>query len=159
MSTTNRVTRWLDRLRGGSPAGAQDDTPDDLHLAAAILLIEAAHLDGTFDEVEQKTVRRVLADRFSLTADETTALIDLAESRHENAVEISTFTRAIKEGYATERRVEVIEMLWEVVLADGELHAYEANLLRRVGGLIYVSDRENGEARQRVAERLARGSE
>lgn len=159
MASTNRVTRWLESLRGGSSADAATAPPDDLHLAAAILLIEAAHLDGEFDAAEQTTVRRVLAEKFELTADETTSLIEVAESRHQHAVEISTFTRAIKEGYPSERRVEVIEMLWEVVLADGELHAYEANLLRRIGGLIYVSDRENGEARQRVAERLQGSSD
>lgn len=159
MASTNRVTRWLESLRGGSSAETATAPPDDLHLAAAILLIEAAHLDGEFDAAEQTTVRRVLAEKFELTADETTSLIEVAESRHQHAVEISTFTRAIKEGYPSERRVEVIEMLWEVVLADGELHAYEANLLRRIGGLIYVSDRENGEARQRVAERLQGSSD
>ncbi|WP_281019070.1 MULTISPECIES: TerB family tellurite resistance protein [unclassified Minwuia] len=159
MASTNRVTRWLESLRGGSDADAASTAPDDLQLAAAILLIEAAHLDGEFDAQEQRTVRRVLAEKFKLTADETTSLIEVAEKRQQNAVEISTFTRAIKEGYPSERRVEVIEMLWEVVLADGELHAYEANLLRRIGGLIYVSDRENGEARQRVAGRLQGGSD
>ncbi|MDF1730452.1 MAG: TerB family tellurite resistance protein [Minwuia sp.] len=159
MASTNRVTRWLESLRGGSDTEAASSAPDDLQLAAAILLIEAAHLDGEFDTTEQKTVRRVLAEKFALTTDETTSLIEVAEKRQQNAVEISTFTRAIKEGYPSERRVEVIEMLWEVVLADGELHAYEANLLRRIGGLIYVSDRENGEARQRVAGRLQGGSD
>ncbi|MDF1719066.1 MAG: TerB family tellurite resistance protein [Minwuia sp.] len=149
----NRVTSWLERLRGGSTEAPKSSEPDDLHLAAAILLIEAARLDGNFDADEEKTVRRVLADKFQLSTDETTTLIDLADTRQQHAVEISTFTRAIKEGFPSERRVEVIEMLWEVVLADGELHAYEANLLRRIGGLIYVSDRDNGEARQRVVER------
>lgn len=150
----NRITSWLERLRGGTADADQAARPDDLHLAAAILLIEAARLDGSFDAAEERTIRRVLADKFQLSDEETTALIELADSRQQNAVEISTFTRAIKEGFPSERRVEVIEMLWEVVLADGELHAYEANLLRRIGGLIYVSDRDNGEARQRVVERM-----
>jgi uncharacterized tellurite resistance protein B-like protein len=48
----------------------------------------------------------------------------------------------------------IIEMLWEVVYADGVLHDYEANLLRRIGGLIYVSDRDRGAARKRVMKRL-----
>ncbi len=151
----NRITGWLERIRGGSSdTDKAAAAPDDLHLAAAILLIEAARLDGTFDEAEERTTRRVLAEKFALTEEETSALVELADSRQQHVVEISTFTRAIKEGFPSERRVEVIEMLWEVVLADGELHAYEANLLRRIGGLIYVSDRENGEARQRVVERL-----
>ena len=45
-------------------------------------------------------------------------------------------------------------MLWEVAYADGVLHDYEANLMRRVGGLIYVTDRDRGDARRRVLERL-----
>jgi uncharacterized tellurite resistance protein B-like protein len=48
----------------------------------------------------------------------------------------------------------VIEMLWEVAYADGRLHDYEASLLRRVTGLLYVSDRDSGEARKRVLARL-----
>ena len=53
-----------------------------------------------------------------------------------------------------EERIGVIEMLWEVAYADGELHDYEASLLRRVAGLLYVSDRANGEARLRVMAKL-----
>jgi uncharacterized tellurite resistance protein B-like protein len=51
-----------------------------------------------------------------------------------------------------------MEMLWEVVLADGTVDALEDTLLRRIGGLIYVPDRERGAARQRVVQRLAGGS-
>ena len=53
-----------------------------------------------------------------------------------------------------EERVGILELLWEVVYADGTLHDYEASLLRRVAGLLYVSDRESGEARLRVMGRL-----
>ena len=45
-------------------------------------------------------------------------------------------------------------MLWEVVYADGIAHAYEANLLRRIGGLLYAPDRDQGAARKRVLARL-----
>ena len=56
--------------------------------------------------------------------------------------------------YEACERVELVEMLWEVVYADGRVDPFEANLLRRIGGLIYVSDRERGAARKRVAARL-----
>ena len=52
-------------------------------------------------------------------------------------------------------RDKLIELLWEVVYSDGSLHAYESNLLRRIGGLIYVSDRDRGDARKRVLQRLS----
>ena len=69
------------------------------------------------------------------------------------------FTRVIKDVYPLEERTQVIEMLWEVVYADGVLHDYEANLMRRVGGLLYVSDRDQGAARKRVLDRIAPPSE
>ena len=55
---------------------------------------------------------------------------------------------------SNDERIELIEMMWAVVYADGQLHDYEANLLRRMAGLLYVSDFESGAARKRVLERL-----
>ena len=56
--------------------------------------------------------------------------------------------------FEPEERIALIEMLWEVAYADGELHDYEASLIRRITGLLYVSDRDSGEARKRVRARL-----
>ena len=61
---------------------------------------------------------------------------------------------AVKDGFDQEERIRLIEMLWEVAYADGELHDYEASLMRRITGLLYISDRDSGEARQRVLARL-----
>ena len=71
-----------------------------------------------------------------------------------NATELFHFTRIVNERLSPEQRVELIEMLWEVAYADGVLDQYEDSLLRRIGGLIYVPDRERGMARQRVLARL-----
>jgi uncharacterized tellurite resistance protein B-like protein len=60
----------------------------------------------------------------------------------------------IKDSFDQEERVELMEMLWEVVYADGALHHLEANLMRRIAGLIFVPDRESGEARKRALSKL-----
>ena len=78
----------------------------------------------------------------------------MAVTEQSEANQLLGFTRTIKDRYSLEERIELIEMIWEVVYADGELHDYEANLLRRLGGLLYVSDRERGDARKRVLARL-----
>jgi uncharacterized tellurite resistance protein B-like protein len=75
----------------------------------------------------------------------------------ENSVQILRFTRAIKDRYSYAERVALIEMLWDVVYADGVSDALEAQLMRRIGGLLYVSDHDRGEARQRVLARRERG--
>ena len=123
-------------------------------LAAAVLMVEAARLDGDFDTSERQSIRSLVTKHFGLDEEETDTLIDEAESVHDDANHLVRFTRTIKDSYPPEERIAIIEMLWEVVYADGVLHDYEANLLRRIGGLIYVSDRDRGAARKRVTERL-----
>ena len=92
--------------------------------------------------------------KFGLDATEAATLIAQAESTQDDAVEMHRFTRTIKDRFSAAERIEMIEMLWEVVYADGELHPYEANLMRRLGGLLYVSERDRGAARKRVVDRL-----
>lgn len=144
-------------LNLGSPDGdAEEGSHEDLlHVAAAVLMVEAAHLDGSFDEAEQATIHTILKQHFSLSSEEADELVSIAIAEQEEADHLHRFTSAIKNGFSESERAELIELLWEVVYADGDLHAYESNLLRRVGGLIYVSDRERGEARKRVLARLS----
>jgi uncharacterized tellurite resistance protein B-like protein len=129
---------------------------DELQLAAAAMLVEAGTMDSTFDAEERARISRLVQDRFALSAAEAADLVGEAEQMAAASVEWHGFTRAIKNGFDQAERVQLIEMLWEVVYADGELHDYEASLLRRVTGLLYVSDRESGEARKRVLARLGR---
>lgn len=127
---------------------------EEKELASAALLVEAARMDDDFDDDERDAINRLLEHRFGLNADETASLIDEAEKVQSEASDLIRFTRAIKDNFTEEERIELIEMLWEVVYADGVLHHYEANLLRRIGGLIYVSDRDRGAARKRVLRRM-----
>ena len=117
-------------------------------------MVEAARLDEKFDEAERTAIATVVKRHFGLDDAEAAELIEAASEAQAESSQLLSFTRAVKDAYPPEERVEIIEMLWEVAYADGELHPYEANLLRRIGGLIYVSDRERGEARKRVLARL-----
>lgn len=126
----------------------------EFELAAAALLVEAAVLDGEFDAAERATIERLLQSHFSLSDTQTEDLIRDAEATVQEANELYSLTRTVKNEMEIEERVSIIEMLWEVAYADGELHDYEANLVRRLSGLLYVSDRDSGEARKRVVAKL-----
>lgn len=148
----------LDRLKsmflpGAEGAAARVHGPDELQLAAAALLVEAARMDDDYDADERSLIGRLLRDRFELDAPDTEALLAAADAATEDLVEVYGFARQVKDAFDHAERVQMIEMLWEVVCADGEIHDHEANLLRRVAGLIYVSDRESGDARKRVLDR------
>ncbi len=140
--------------RGAPQARGAGHSHEELRIAAAALMVEAAQLDDTFDARERDKIRELVAERFELGAAEGDSLIAAAEARVAESSQIHGFTRVVKAAFSHEERIELIEMLWEVVYADGELHHYEANLMRRLAGLLHVSDRDVGAARKRARKRL-----
>jgi uncharacterized tellurite resistance protein B-like protein len=143
------IRAWIS---GGDPD--RDSRQDPLRVALAALLVEAAHSDDRFDETERGVISRLLESRLGLSRSDAQALLAVGESAASESAELFHFTRIINERLSFAERVELIEMLWEVAYADRVLDEYEDSLLRRVGGLIYVPDRERGMARQRVLKRL-----
>lgn len=147
---------FLRALLGLEPQGGPAATALEPRLvAAAALMVEAARLDGDFSEGERRRILRLLTDRFGLPPDAAGRLLAAGEDEASASVDLHAFTSAIKDGFDHEGRVALLEMLWAVVYADGRLHDYEASLLRRVAGLLYVSDGESAEARDRALARLA----
>tara|TARA_R110002110_G_scaffold107622_16_gene269260 strand:+ start:790 stop:1257 length:468 start_codon:yes stop_codon:yes gene_type:complete len=137
-----------------SPDEKKSAGADDLQVAVVALLIRAATADAKFGPEERATIRRLTAGHFDLSSAEISSLVSAAEGEEAETLDLYRWTQAIKAAYSEEERIGLIEKMWEVVYADGVLDDYEANLLRRVAGLIYVPDRESGEARRRVMNRL-----
>ena len=137
--------------------GTGNDTlsrTDELNLAAAALLVEAACMDGDFDEAEHRKITALLKARFSLSDEEAEMLIKEAVAAVAKTGQLYGFTRVVKDRYEVAERIQMIEMLWEVAVADGQVDHFESNLIRRIGGLLFVTDRDRGLAKQRVMARL-----
>lgn len=144
----------LKSLLSGESENPHSDVTDQEHVATAALLIEAALSDDDFKEVERQAIIDVLKRHYQLDDSDAIALVEEAEKAQAEAGQLFYFTRTVKDSFPIETRVQMIEMLWEIAYADGELSKFEANLVRRVAGLIYVSDRDRGDARKRVLARL-----
>jgi uncharacterized tellurite resistance protein B-like protein len=146
----------LDRILSMLNGAAMADAPrrhDRLHLAAATLLVEASRMDESADAAERRRMAELLARRFALTPEETDALIEEAEEEADRSSHLFAFTREIKDGFDYDERVELMEMLWDVALADDHVHHMESGLMRQLAGLLHVDDRDSGLARKRVQER------
>ena len=100
----------------GMEAPAAEPKPDELELAVAALLIEAARMDDDFDAAERATIERLLAERFDLAPEAVRALVETAEQKVRDTAQYFPFTREITKRLSTEQRVGIIEMLWEVRL-------------------------------------------
>ena len=107
------------------------DLEHALRVATAVLLVEIARADFVVEATEQQRLRQLLAQQFELSADEIDALLDEAEADADRLVSIQHTTRLLNEHYDHAMKCRVVEMMWQLVYADGEKSHYEEHLMRR----------------------------
>ena len=143
--------RFFDKLLNRQPeVDTATDHEESLRLAATALLFRALNVDGEEGENERATIRRIIEEEFGLPPDEVKALMQLANDTAKTATDLYGWIRLINSEYSHDEKLYLMEKLWQVVLADGRIDSHESALMRRVAGLIYISDRESAEARQRA---------
>lgn len=111
---------------------------DDYRLSVAALLVHAMAIDGFVAEHEREVLAGLLRRRFDLSKDDTEALIAAAEAADSEAVDLYGFTSVLKRKLDDSERARIIEMMWEMAFADGEVHEFEDNLIWRVAELLAV---------------------
>ena len=144
----------FDQLLRFVKAPEQQRQPD-IRLSVAVLLVEVARQDDQFDSKERAGIEKLLAQKFDLGPDECAQLLAAGEARAKEMVQLHGHTSALFENMTPEDRVGLVEMLWDVAYADGVLDPEEDLLIRRIAGLIHVTDRERVLARQRAVARLS----
>ena len=122
---------------------------DNKNILIASLLIHAAKIDENYSETEKKIIIKAIMNLNKMNLDEAKKLLKLAEKKEEESNQIIEFTREIKK-YSMEFRLKIIEIIWEIVYSDGTNDNYESNLIRRICGLLYVSDKDNGIIKTKV---------
>lgn len=130
----------------------EDDHASDenLRLAATALMFRAHLVDGEADPSELAMIRRIVEDEFGLTADEVEQLLTDAKASADAAADLYGWIRLINSNYSHDEKCFLMEKLWQVILADGIIEDHEASLMRRISGLIFITDKDSAEARQQA---------
>jgi uncharacterized tellurite resistance protein B-like protein len=123
----------------------------DYRLAAAALLVHAGAIDGEMTESESTTLRAVLKRSFQLDDAATDELIEKATAAEHESVDLYHFTQLLNRSLNEAGRARIVEMMWEIVFADGKRDELEDNLLWRAADLLGVSPRERIDLRRRVS--------
>jgi len=124
---------------------------DDYRLAAAALLVHAAAIDGDISPSERDQLRAVLKQSFALDDATTDELLEQATAAERESVDLYHFTHLLNRALNEGGRARVVEMMWQIVYADGRRDELEDNLIWRAADLLGVSPRERIELRRRVA--------
>ena len=130
-------------------SGEEEYKGEDIQ-AVIVLLLEACQIDGETDNVEIDYVTNLLINKFNFTQSEAEENINKTLKNNAERIEIFSQIKIILNEMDHNERIEVIEMMWGVILSDGVVDDFEANLMRRMNGLLYISGIESAEAKERA---------
>ena len=119
------------------------------NILVAALLIHAAKIDEDYTDKEKEIIKKAMTNLYEITLNEAEELIKKAEKKEQESNQIVEFTKEVKKK-PMEFRHKIIEILWKIVYSDRTNDMYESNLIRRVCGLLYVSDKDSGEIKLKV---------
>jgi uncharacterized tellurite resistance protein B-like protein len=156
---TREASQMLDAIRSlfspkpadAKPAAGSAPDVDPMHLAACSLLLEVAYADGVFSPEERAHLEQVLERHFSLPADSGQRLIQLAEKERGGSIDHFQFTRVLNERYDVGQKMVLAEVMWGLVLADGEIAEHEHYLTRKIANLLELEPGYLSAAKARAA--------
>ena len=133
---------------------SQEDKDNNKNLELLCgLMIEAAYLDGQIDEGELNKIKFSLVNIFAEDAVEVDLVLKVALENKNNSKSLHHYTSYINKNFDDNKKILLIEALWEIVLSDGKIHDFESNLIRRLAGLLYISDVDSGNAKKRALDK------
>ena len=125
------------------------ESSNNKNILVTALLIHAAKIDENYTEIEKKIITKAIINLNEISPDEAEEILKLAEKKEEESNQIVEFTKEIKQ-YPMEFRLKIIEIFWKIVYSDGTSDTYESSLIRRICGLLYISDKDNGNIKIKV---------
>ena len=131
----------------------ENESPNNKNVLIIALLIHAAKIDENYTENEKKIIKKVIMDLNEISSNQADELLKLAEKKEGESNQIIEFTKEIKK-YSMEFKLKIVEIIWKIVYSDGTSDDYESNLIRRICGLLYVSDKDNGIIKAKVQNSL-----
>lgn len=129
----------------------------DNRLAAAALLVHTATIDGSIADAERAQLLDLIKHRFDLDDDEAEDLIAEATAAEQRSIDLYQFTARLNRAFDEAARARMIEMMWQIVYADGTVTEFEDNLIWRAADLLHVPRGERIALRERVAAARSHG--
>lgn len=152
MAFWDKLKDISERFTGTAPAH-EDLGEEEVRLAAAALLVHATIVDGEVARSETQVLRDVLERRFKLDHGQAGRLITQAAQKEKDAVDLYGFTSVLTRRLDRPGRLKIVEMLWEIVIADGVIHELEANLVWRAAELLGITSRDRIRLKKTVESR------
>ena len=146
------IARFFQQRLAPDAAASSASGERRLLLATAALLVETMRIDAVLDERERERVMQSLRRHGGLSEAEAIELVGLADEASRHANDYFQFTSLVNRHYDAQQKVRVIEMMWRVAYADGQISAHERHLMRRIADLLHIAHGDYVAAQRRARE-------
>ncbi len=149
------MINFLKNILNNQNSQQNEDNNKNLELLCG-LMVEAAYTDGQIDRSELNKIKLSLINVFSEDPIEVNLVLEESVKNKNNSKSLHHYTSFINKNFDEDKKLLLIEALWEIVLSDGKIHDFESNLIRRLSGLLYISDVDSGNARKRALDKKSK---
>ncbi len=149
------VIRNIIEGKSGKGMGTAEFQEQKKHVAAGVLLLEAAHIDNECTEEEMEHIVSTLRDKFVLSDECVADLLELAHDGREQAIDLWQFTNHINQHFSLAEKFAVMEDVWRIILLDGQLEKHEDHYAHKLANLLRLSHKEMIDAKLKAREQVA----
>lgn len=144
--------RFFGKSTKDRPGVKEEESSHDIRIATCALLLEMSSIDGEFNESEREHIISILKNDYELSGEHATAFIDASNKELENSTDLWQFASLINKNYSIEEKVRVIEMIWIVAYADGDIDKHEDYLVHKLAKLLRLTHKQLIDAKLKAKE-------
>ncbi|NLI16485.1 MAG: TerB family tellurite resistance protein [candidate division Zixibacteria bacterium] len=150
----NSIKGYFEKYMAVDNKKSSDDNRRRLQIATCALLIEMANCDDNFGDNEKTRIIDIIKKRFEINDKQIDELFEITRQEIKNSLDLYGFARIINKNHDESQKVAVIELVWEVIYADGILSAYEDYLVHKYQKMLNLTHQQLIDAKMRALERL-----
>ena len=144
------VKKFFGKRRHDDSSNQRRQRPHDIRIATCALLLEMSNIDGEFSALERESIISILKRNFDLSDEHATTLLEASNEELKGSIDIWQFTNLINQNYSIEDKIRVVEMVWDVVYADGKLDKHEDYLVHKLATLLRLTHKQLIEAKLKM---------
>ena len=141
----------LNFLNKFKEAETTEVSQDERNILIAAILIECAKEDGDFSDVEIEKIKKLLENKLGVNSEKVSSVFDQAIELCQDSVEIYSLTKDIRDNFSHEEILDILELMWTIMLADGKIDDFEDAMMRKIVGLFHLTGKDSSEARHKAS--------
>lgn len=144
----NKIKQFFEeKIQYSDETNSEEKSSKRIPIATCALLLEMAHADSDFSDIEEQKIISILQNEFDLSSQDAKDLLSLSDLERKESVDLWQFSNLINSHYSDSEKKKVLETLWRVVYADGKVDKYEDHLMRKLSFLLNIQHKQMIEAK------------